>query len=116
MSFLDMALESLGRKPPHEGIPNSPCEEAPGTMAALRNELNEINEITPLYMEKELESRSPSLAEYLSMLQVWQPENARDLPPPPFPERPERPIAWGAWWDAIERRNQKFEDDRGRCH
>lgn len=28
---------------------------------------------------------------------------------PPFPDRPERPLAWAAWWATIEHRNRALE-------
>ena len=44
------------------------------------------------------------LARYLAYLDSWSPGHTKDLPRvPPFNERPERPIAWAAWWDAVEK-------------
>ncbi len=41
---------------------------------------------------------------YLKYLKAWMPTSSDDLPcPPPFAHRPERPVAWSAWWDAVER-------------
>ena len=43
------------------------------------------------------------LDEYLAYLNSWIGDKNVDLPvAPPFPDRPERPIAWAAWWDAVE--------------
>ncbi len=46
----------------------------------------------------------PSLLEYIEILDDFQPAETGDLPPvPPFKWRPERRVAWSAWWDAVEK-------------
>ena len=45
---------------------------------------------------------------YLSLLKSPAVLSSEDLPPiPPFRERPERPIAWAAWWACKEGRNRR---------
>ncbi len=53
---------------------------------------------------------TPALQSYIRVLAAWRPANDRDLPPAPmFKARPERPLAWAAWWTAVEtvRRQRK---------
>ncbi len=125
MSFLDMALETLGqmgKKCPHDGILPSAREEklaaAKPSGQGIGGETDctvvEGNRLSvraePKAQSVVLEGSSPSLAKYLAALNAWQPENAMDLPfPPPFPDRPERPIAWGAWWDAVHKSRARRE-------
>ncbi len=48
-----------------------------------------------------------TLVEYCDMLRAWHPKDGHDLPPvPPFSERPERPVAWAAWWASVGHRNR----------
>jgi len=47
---------------------------------------------------------NPSLLEYIEILDGFQPARIGDLPPvPPFDRRPERPVAWSAWWETVRR-------------
>ncbi len=129
MSFLDMALETLGqmgKKCPHDGILPSAREEklaaakpsgqgiggetdctvVEGNRLCVRGSVKTAPKVRSVV----LEGSSPSLANYLAALNAWQPENSRDLPsPPPFPDRPERPIAWRAWWDAVHKSRARRE-------
>jgi len=46
---------------------------------------------------------TPSLLAYMEVLDSYRPVDSGDLPPvPPFKHLPERPVAWSAWWDAVE--------------
>ena len=54
--------------------------------------------------ETKLEAKEIPLPNYIALLSRFEPEASGDLPPvPPFNRRPERPIAWSAWWDAVEK-------------
>ncbi len=50
------------------------------------------------------------LARYLAYLDSWMPRDTKDLPPvPPFDHRPERPLAWSAWWDTVKTNRRKSD-------
>ena len=50
------------------------------------------------------ERDSEELEAYLRYLKTWTPMRLNELPhPPPFDHRPERPVAWSAWWETVGR-------------
>jgi len=54
--------------------------------------------------EQLLKLLTPSLSDYIELLASFRPSAKGELPPvPPFEKRPERPIAWTAWWSSVER-------------
>ena len=45
---------------------------------------------------------------YLSYLCSWFLTHSGELPDiPPFPDAPERAIAWSAWWNAVEKNRRR---------